>query len=201
MTDSPVELTSPLVEKAMRLAAEAHRDQTRKASTVPYLSHPASVALILARAGYGDEAVLSAALLHDVVEDTPLTLEQLALEFPEEVVQIVASLSEQKTDDAGVKRPWKDRKVDHIRHLKSASPEAKAVALADKLHNLTSMLHDQADCGDGLWDRFNATREEILWYHDEMIAAAATNDERVARLQAACRAALSQLRAADGRKQ
>ena len=97
-------LFSPLVEKAFRLAARSHRNHNRKASDVPYISHPASVALILSRAGIDDEEILAAALLHDAVEDTDLRLEDLRAEFPREVCAYVEVLSEQKKGDDGRRR-------------------------------------------------------------------------------------------------
>lgn len=188
------ELFSPLIERAMRVAARSHRDQHRKATDLPYLSHPASVAMILLRAGYREDALLAAALLHDVIEDTDYPPDELAAEFPADVVQIVQSLSEHKTDDAGVDRPWKIRKLEHLEEIAGASDAAKAVTLADKLHNLGSMLLDLQSQGEAMWDRFNAPKDEVFWYHEAMIDAAGGNDERIASLQSAALAVLAQLR-------
>lgn len=193
MTSSQPELFPSLVERAMRTAAMAHRDQTRKASALPYIAHPASVAMILVRAGFDEPHVLAAALLHDVVEDTDVTLADLARDYPPEVIDIVAALSEEKTDADGNKRPWKERKVDHIAVIASAPIAAQAVALADKLHNLTSTLVDLLVVGIAVWDRFNAARDEFLWYHDAMIEATTDADPRIETLKAACRDVLSQL--------
>jgi (p)ppGpp synthase/HD superfamily hydrolase len=186
---------SPLVERAIRIAADGHRRQLRKGSDIPYLAHPAAVALILARAGFNDDHVLTAAFLHDVVEDTDFTIEQLAADFPSPAVEIVQALSEQKTDASGAKRPWKDRKLDHLAVIRNASVNAKAVALADKLHNLGTMQMDNRDQGESFWTRFNATKADIIWYHTEMIEAAGANDDRIGRLQSACRSILDKLRA------
>jgi (p)ppGpp synthase/HD superfamily hydrolase len=89
------ELFSPLVERAMRVASCRHRGHNRKDSDLPYISHPASVALILRKAGFNDEQVLAAALLHDVVEDTEYSRESLAAEFPARVVEYVLALRTQ----------------------------------------------------------------------------------------------------------
>lgn len=185
---------SPLVERAIRVAADGHRKQLRKGSDIPYLAHPAAVALLLARTGFDDDHVLAAAFLHDVVEDTDYTIEQLAAEFPPEVVEIVNALSEQKTDESGAKRPWKDRKRDHLEVIRGASVDAKAVALADKLHNLGTMEMDCLAEGNQFWSRFNASKVEIIWYHTEMIAAASADDGRITRLQSACNTILNDLR-------
>ncbi len=186
-------LTDPLVELAMRVAADAHKDQCRKASSVPYLTHPASVALILAQAGFKSREIIAAALLHDVVEDSDWTIERLARVFPPKVVQIVEEASENKTDTAGQKRPWTDRKREHIEQMKGASFEARAVVLADKLHNLNSMLFD-LERGEPLWDRFNAGREDVLEYHHEIIRAANdSGQERLASLTAECLAVINRI--------
>ena len=187
-------LHSALVEKAVRIAAVSHRDQLRKATDVPYFAHPAAVALILARCGFDDDSVLAAAFLHDVVEDTDVSIDRLRVDFPPAVIDIVECLSEQKTDETGAKRPWKDRKTDHLDVIRKASPESKAVALADKLHNLSSMRIDFDEQGESLWTRFNATKQEILWYHDAMIEAASHDDPRIRRLQSECRSVLEELR-------
>lgn len=185
-------LFSPLVERAWRLAARSHRNHTRKASDLPYITHPSSVALILARAGFDDENLLAAALLHDAVEDTDCELEALSAEFPAEVGRYVAALSERKRDDAGEKIPWQQRKDEHLAHIAAAPLPVRAIALADKLHNLGTMLFD-IQSGDDLWDRFNAPPEKIIWYHREMIERAAGDDDRLNVLAADCRKLLAQL--------
>lgn len=174
--DDPHTASEHLLERALRLSAGAHAGQSRKGTSLPYVIHPAAVALILARAGFGEDDVLAAALLHDVVEDTDVTLDDLAREFPEPVCEYVAAASEQKLDADGRKRPWRDRKEDHIRQVADAPLAARAVVLADKLHNLQSMLFDLD--GDGVnWERFHAPPEQIMDYHRRMIAAAAGDDE------------------------
>ena len=185
---------SPLIERAMRVAARAHRHQHRKASDLPYITHPASVALILARAGFTDEAMLAAALLHDVVEDTGYHRDALAAEFPPLVVEYVDALSERKLDDSGRKRSWRDRKLDHIEEISRAPLAARAIELADKLHNLGTMLFD-LDAGETLWERFTSSPADLVWYHTEMIAAAAGSDEALAPLANECRELLGRLAA------
>lgn len=187
------ELISPLVERAMRVAAEQHRLQNRKSTKLPYISHPASVALILQRAGFDDENVLAAALLHDVVEDTGYSLEALRQKFPAKVVEYVMALSERKRDDKGQKRPWIDRKKEHIAHAPTAPLEARAILLADKLHNLFSIVFDLETHGAEVWGRFNAGPRDLLWYHREMVKAASHGDPRLEKLAAACTALIDRL--------
>lgn len=164
-------LYSPLVEKAFRVAADAHRTQTRKASDLPYFQHPASVALILSRCGFYDDELLAAAVLHDTVEDTECTVESLTAEFPEAVVKLVLECSETKIDTFGAKISWRVRKEAHIAVVGQASPSARAIVLADKLHNLGSMVFD-IERGDELWSRVNASPDDVIWYHREIVAAA-----------------------------
>lgn len=204
---------SPLVELAFRLAAKRHAGQVRKGSDVPYLTHPAAVALILLRSGFDDETLLAAALLHDVVEDTDCTAEQLEAEFGPAVAGCVRLLTERKLDESGRKRPWEDRKREHIISLKNAPLEARAVVLADKLHNLAAMLYDleqrrQPGCSvpdveleaappaENYWSRFNAPRERILWYHRTIVEECETDDPRLQRLAAECRRLLARIEAA-----
>ena len=162
---------SPLVEKALRFAASAHRAQLRKGTDIPYLTHLAGVAVILARAGFDDDEVLAAAFLHDAVEDAGVTLSHVVEAFTPRVAEMVAALSETKLDAAGVRLPWRDRKREHLARLAAASPEVKAVALADKVHNLGTLADDLAV--DPLaWSRFNAGPDELLWYHAAVVDAA-----------------------------
>lgn len=191
MTD----LHAPVVEQAMRLAARAHRDQQRKSSDLPYIAHPASVALILQRAGFDSPNMIAAALLHDVVEDTHVSIDRIRSEFPAEVAEWVAALSETKRDDTGNKRSWIDRKTEHIEHVASAPFEARAILLADKLHNLVSMRFDLA-AGEDIWQRFGASRDKVIWYHREITDAAVQEDERLEALRAQCHQLIEQLAAA-----
>lgn len=185
-------LFSPLVERAMRIAAKAHRHHHRKGSDLPYITHPAHAALILLRAGIDDDEILAAALLHDVVEDTEHTLEMLAADFPPKVVQLVAAMTERKHDHDGRKRSWQERKEEHLRHIAAEPWEARAIVLADKLHNLGSMLVD-LEGGADLWPRFSASPDRVLWYHREMIAAAEQSEPRLRVLADECRKMIERL--------
>jgi (p)ppGpp synthase/HD superfamily hydrolase len=189
-----VPLYSPLVEQALRVAARAHHTQQRKGAGEPYVTHVAGVALILARAGFCDERVLAAAILHDVVEDTDVTVADLERAFPPDVVELVAYLTETKLDTNGIKRPWEMRKSEHIEKLREAPVEACAIALADKLHNLETMLLDLAS-GVIRFEDFGAPAERLIWYY-EQIMDAATGSARVGPLSEACDNAIERLRSA-----
>jgi (p)ppGpp synthase/HD superfamily hydrolase len=193
MLDMPTEWMSPRLERALRWSAACHAGQTRKASEVPYFAHVAAVAMILGRAGF-DEDVVIAGLLHDVVEDSEATLDDVAAGYGPTVREIVSLCSEIKVDAEGRKRPWIDRKRDHLKAMAGASAAARAVLLADKLHNLTSIELD-LDEGRPVWAAFNAERAQVLWYYRSAIDACASDDPRVGALAVSCRVVLDRIEA------
>jgi (p)ppGpp synthase/HD superfamily hydrolase len=192
MTDRSPTFFSPLVERAMRTAAGWHRNDVRKATDTPYITHPASVAMILIRAGFTDDCLLAAALLHDVVEDTDCTLDELADEFPTAVVEYVTALSERKLDEDGEKIAWKVRKEEHLKEAAAAPLAARAIVLADKLHNLATMCY-YLDSNSDLWSRFNASPADILWYNRTMVSRSAGEDESLQPLAEECRRLIARL--------
>lgn len=189
---------SNLIERALRVAATAHEGQYRKGSRLPYITHPVAVMLILEQAGFTDPHLLAAALLHDVVEDTVYTAGQLAAEFPAPIPEYVAALTERKHDADGAPRSWRNRKEEHLVHVAAAPLPARAIALADKLHNLSTILYDleQGDslaARDAIWSRFNAPRADLSWYYRFMIAAAEGSSPELAGLAADCHTLLAKL--------
>lgn len=181
------------LERALRRAAEWHRGQERRGSGVPYVQHVAAVALILDRLGFREEVVI-AGLLHDAVEDTDATLEIVRAEFGGEVVDLVADCSEVKRDDAGNERPWIDRKRDHLHSLSSAPVEARAIILADKLHNLVSIEIDLIE-GCPIWSLFHAERDQVLRHYHESIELLSRGDPRLETLAERCREVLARVEA------
>ena len=162
----------PLTERfkeALALATDVHAGQSRKGTSVPYVSHVLGVcSLVLEDGGSEDEAI--GALLHDAVEDgggRPM-LDEIRRRFGERVAQIVWACSD--TDETP-KPPWKERKTRYIEHVRQAGPDARRVSCADKLHNARSILRDYRALGERLWDRFTASGDETLWYYRELIAA------------------------------
>lgn len=179
------------LERALRWAAVAHDGQVRKGAKTPYFEHVVGVAMILDRVGF-DEPVVVAGLLHDVVEDTEVTLDQVRDRFGAEVAGLVAACSEIKTDEQGRKRPWIDRKRDHLEALAGAPTEVAAVILADKLHNLLSIACDLEE-GRQVWSLFNAPRADVLWYYRSTVDLLGTGDPRLERLADRCRQLLDRL--------
>jgi (p)ppGpp synthase/HD superfamily hydrolase len=175
--DRPDALFSLNLERALRWAAVCHRDQVRKASDTPYVEHVMGVALMLDRLGFGEDVVI-AGLLHDLVEDTQVTLDQIKDRFGAGVAEMVGHCSEVKTDAAGRKRPWIDRKRDHLEALLQAPVEARAVVLADKLHNLVSIALDLRE-GREVWSRFNADRRQVLDYYRRTLQQLGGGEDRL----------------------
>ncbi|MBX3442627.1 MAG: bifunctional (p)ppGpp synthetase/guanosine-3',5'-bis(diphosphate) 3'-pyrophosphohydrolase [Planctomyces sp.] len=193
MTDSL--LMTPLLERAWRVAAAAHAGQHRKATDIPYLVHPAAVALILQRSGFHDEHLIAAAILHDVVEDTEWDLARLEGMFPAKVLEIVDVLTERKLDAGGRRRTWGDRKTEQVRRIKASPMECRAVWLADKRHNLETIAFDVAD-GVEVWSRFHAPREKVLANYRAGVEAARHGDPRLERLAGECLQIVDRLEAA-----
>lgn len=130
-------MTAATILQAASFAAEKHRNQRRKdADASPYINHPLALARVLAvEAGITDTATLCAALLHDTIEDTATTRDELAAEFGDEVAGIVAEV----TDDKTLPKPERKRlQVEHAPHM---STKAKLVKLADKTCNLRDVTH------------------------------------------------------------
>jgi guanosine-3',5'-bis(diphosphate) 3'-pyrophosphohydrolase len=187
----PTDLMTPRLDRALRWAAVCHDGQKRRSSGTPYFEHLAAVALILDGAGFGEDVVI-AGVLHDLVEDTPATFEEIANRFGAGVAEIVRHCSEVKDDAHGVKRPWIDRKRDHIAAISSAPADARAVFLADKLHNLISIELDLVERRP-VWPEFHAAREQVLWYYQAAIDAGGRDDPRLERLSAAARETLARV--------
>lgn len=175
---------TPRLEAALRWSATAHDGQTRKGCKAPYFEHVVGVAMILDRLGFAEDVVV-AGLLHDVVEDTQVTLDDVQIRFGEQVAMLVGHCSEVKSDAQGKKRPWIDRKRDHLVALADAPAEALAVVLADKLHNLVSMLCDLNE-GVDVWAKFNADRTHVLWYYRTSIAQFGTRSPELEQLACEC---------------
>jgi (p)ppGpp synthase/HD superfamily hydrolase len=153
---------SSILFSAVETAARAHRGQYRKGTRTPYLLHPLAVAEILDRAGCKEETVV-AGLLHDVVEDTGLELEDVRAGFGDQVAELVAGASE--PDKGAV---WEKRKGHTVEHLRTAPVDVVLISCADKLHNLLSMAEDLRVGGEAVWDRFNRPREKQRWYYTEL---------------------------------
>jgi len=149
------------LDKAVLFAAERHAGQVRKGTTLPYIVHPMEVMYILYRMG-ADENVLIAGVLHDTIEDTKTTREEIRDLFGEDAANLVAGHSEDKS------KTWKKRKTDAIKHLAKADKRFKMLVLADKLSNIRAIAADYRAIGSKLWERFNAPPEQQAWYYSKL---------------------------------
>jgi (p)ppGpp synthase/HD superfamily hydrolase len=159
---------SPLVRRAHETAGRAHAGLRRKASPDPQFSHPEAVAGILAGHGFGD-AVLAAALLHDVLEDTPVEEATLERAFPERVVGIVRALTEPPVEGPR-SETWERRKEGKIAALATADAEALAVCAADRLHNVRSLIEAVRERGPAAWEAFTRGPAETLGFERKVEA-------------------------------
>lgn len=157
-------MTTNLVERALRLAVKAHTGQVRKSDGSPYIVHPVMCGFMLKEHHFSDD-VVAAALVHDVVEDCGVTLDTLHMELGETVADIVATVSEDTS------LAWEERKVAYIERVRIGSEGAKAVSLADKIHNMESLLEALKAQGPSLWEKFNRGRDKKLWFEKEMLSA------------------------------
>ena len=152
--------------QAFVFAAEKHKGQTRKASTIPYIAHLMGVASLVLEAG-GDENLAIAALLHDVVEDCggASMLKEVRRRFGARVAKVVDGCTDADTDP---KPPWLARKKAYLRHLRSANPSVLLVSAADKLYNASEILADLRQHKDEVWTRFKGGKKGTLWYYREV---------------------------------
>ena len=153
------------IKKAIRFAVKAHGEQMRKGTDFPYIEHPLHVGILLSKAGMRDEVVI-AGILHDTLEDTDTTEDDLRSEFGDEILRMIKSESEPDRT-----LPWNERKNHTVEHLRGAPGDVRMIALGDKLSNIMDMEADLETNGDALWDRFNAGYEEQKWYYTSLVDA------------------------------
>ena len=154
-----------IVEKAIIFAVNAHSGQLRKGKDRPYIIHPIT-ACEIACSITSDREVVAAAVLHDCVEDTPVTAEDIRREFGERVEGLVASDSEDKMEHIPASESWKIRKQATLDLLNSATRDEQIICLADKLANIRELYRDFVEIGEKLWDRFNQKdSRQHAWYY------------------------------------
>lgn len=164
---------SDRINHALAFAAKHHDHQVRKGTRAPYLTHPANVAIILTRYGQ-DESTVVAGILHDVVEDwiregqTLASLqERVGEKFGPDVLEVLASVTQRRVDDDGVELAPEERRRDMLARLTAATPPARWVCAADKLHDAASLVSDLRRTVDPgtVWSRLPAGRAAtVRWY-------------------------------------
>ncbi|SHK54907.1 HD domain-containing protein [Rhodothermus profundi] len=203
MADKSVDrvLFSPLVEQAIELAARWHDGTYRKSQwrpplmpapdpedlvPVPVMAHLTAVALLVDRAGW-DDVTVAAAFLHDALEDANRYGQQLRYDvlrerMGEAVARLVRDVTEQKFDAQGRLRSWEARKADYLAHLRTATPAAVAISLADKLHNLWT-INQSLQAGMDVFTEgpgrraLSAGPEAQLRFHQALLELAQQHDE------------------------
>ena len=158
----------PEVDRAYWFAIRAHRGQKRKDGITPYIHHPIEVAEIVSSMSTVP-SVIVAALLHDVVEDTYVKLNDIARMFGVYVADLVSDESENKRREKPASDTWRLRKEEAIEKIAGAGKEAKVISLADKLSNLRSIWADYQTIGDEVFARFNIQeKKDHGWYYRSM---------------------------------
>ena len=154
-------------EEALPYAARLHRDQVRKGTSTPYITHLLAVASIVGE-NDGTEDEVVAALLHDAPEDQggEERLGEIRARFGGEVAEIVDGCTDTYETP---KPPWRERKERYLAHLEDASGSVRLVSSADKLHNARAVLSDYRLVGEDLWTRFNGGKEGTLWYYRAVV--------------------------------
>ena len=147
-----------MINQAIIFATKAHAGQVRKVSHSPFILHPLAVGCLLGDAGEGEDVVV-AGILHDTVEDTEVTLEDIRERFDENVATLVDGCSENKA------LSWKERKVNTIEFLKTASDKVCIVTCADKIHNLQVSITGIKEHGADFFSHFKKGYDEQKWYY------------------------------------
>ena len=152
------------IHEAIIFATLAHEGQVRKGTNIPYIVHPMEVMQILTNNDC-DETIIVAGILHDTLEDTPTTPEDILQNFGQDILDLVQSESEDKS------KTWQERKQDTINHLENASKEIQLICCADKLSNIKSIYADKLLLGDDVFNRFNAPKDKVEWYYKGIAGA------------------------------
>ena len=163
-------LDTELLDRAIIFAVNAHHNTERRGKGFPYIVHPMEAVEIVATIT-PDQELLAAAALHDTIEDTGVTVEDIRREFGDRIAELVHAESDQFTEGVSEEDSWHDRKQAAIDRLASASHDAKIVALGDKLSNMRAIARDYAVQGDELWKIFHAKDKSDHEWHYRGLAA------------------------------
>lgn len=150
-----------VLNRAIHFATERHAGQLRKGTTTPYIVHPMETMSILANMK-ADTNLIIAGVLHDTLEDTDTTWEEIYEKFGTDVCSLVCAHSEDKS------KTWEERKTKTIEELEKADDRLQMLVMADKLANLRSLHADYKVIGEELWERFNAPKEKQSWYYGKV---------------------------------
>ena len=162
-------IDTSLLDRAITFAVKAHQGMERKGKGFPYIVHPMEAVCIVATMT-NDQELLAAAALHDVIEDTDTTADDLKKEFGERVAMLVEAESDDKTGGSKAET-WHQRKQDTLDRLRNADLDIKIVALGDKLSNMRAIWRDYQVQGDGLWQIFHVKDKPSHAWHYRGLAS------------------------------
>ena len=157
-------------EEAIQFAVQAHSGMTRKRVSAPYILHPMEVAVIVGTMT-SDEEVLAAAVLHDTVEDTEVTMEDIRTRFGERVASLVDSETEDKYPGEPKRESWRKRKEESLEKLRTAeNPDVRLLWLGDKLSNMRSFSRAWKVGGNTIWESFHQKDiSQQAWYYRTIV--------------------------------
>lgn len=165
-------LDTVFLDKAIKFATDAHAGTERRGKGFPYIVHPLEAMSIVATMT-PDQELLAAAVLHDTVEDTDVTILTLKEHFGDRVASLVEAESDKFIEGLSEEDSWRTRKQAAIDRIANAPQEAKMVALGDKLSNMRAIARDYKRQGDKLWDLFHAPggRADHEWHYRGLAAS------------------------------
>ena len=158
-------LDTALLDRAIVFALRAHAGTERRGKGFPYIVHPLEAVTIVATMT-SDQELLAAAALHDTVEDTDVTIDQIRAEFGDRIASLVAADSDIPVQDMNAEDSWYVRKQAAIDRIAASSHDAKIVAMGDKLYNMRAIARDYVMQGDALWNLFRVkNRKDHEWHY------------------------------------
>jgi len=164
-------IDTSLLDKAIIFATNAHQGVERRGKGFPYIIHPLD-ALVVASTMTNDQEILAATVLHDVVEDTKYTIEDIRREFGDRVADIVNGETSLMLEGEDENTSWRRRKQATIDKLKNASFETKIVALSDKYVNMRDIKNDYLRLGNEFWNTFHSKDpKDHKWYYTSLVEA------------------------------
>ncbi len=170
-------LETSFFDKAVKFAVDAHKGTERRGKGYPYIIHPMEAAAIVATMT-NDQEMLAAAILHDTVEDTDVTIEQIRDQFGERVAELVKHETAPLDDSL----TWREKKATQLKQLAEAPYDSKIVALGDKLSNMSGIALDYRRIGDEVWKLFHAPngKTDVEWYYRSLAEALAELSDTLA---------------------
>lgn len=165
-------IDSSILDKALVFAIQAHANTARRAKNFPYIVHPLEAVSIVATMT-DDQDLLAAAALHDTVEDTEVTIEEIRSVFGQRIADLVAAETDQMSSSDNVPKGWRETKMEALERLSKASQEVKMVAMGDKLSNMRAIAQDYRQIGDKVWERFHAPngKADYKWRYEALAEA------------------------------